>query len=199
MTPVEYHVTSAFATAPIQQKPFTHLFIQNVFPWDFYANIVQSLPQPETYTDKSYENRMMCEVTNPGLAWLAKDEFKHLIMNRMGLEGNFRPYIRYVRDTADYSIKVHTDIKRKAITLLFYLPHDLSTLNYGTSVYVPKEKGFTSDGGKRFEFDLFDKVYTAPFMPNSVFGFKRADNSFHGVERQGSGVRNVLLYNLMAV
>jgi hypothetical protein len=117
------------------------------------------------------------------------------------LEGNYFPFIRFVRDTADYSIKVHTDIKKKAITLLFYLPHDLSTLNYGTSVYVPKDQGsvpFESDGTRRFEFELFEKVYTAPFMPNSVFGFKRANNSFHGVERQGSGIRNVLLYNLMA-
>jgi hypothetical protein len=192
---VEYHVTSAFNTAFIQKEPFTHVYIQNVFPWDFYANLVQTLPGE--YTDKSYENRMMCEVSNPALKWMLGDAFKQTIQSRMGLEGNYYPYIRFVRDTADYSIKVHTDIKKKAITLLFYLPGDLSTLNYGTSVYVPKEKGFESDGTKRFEFELFEKVYTAPFMPNSVFGFKRANNSFHGVERQGSGIRNVLLYNLM--
>jgi hypothetical protein len=192
---VEYHVTSAFQTAFIQKEPFTHVYIQNVFPWDFYANLVQTLPGE--YTDKSYENRMMCEVSNPALKWMLGESFKQTIQERMGLEGNYLPYIRFVRDTADYSIKVHTDIKKKAITLLFYLPGDLSTLNYGTSVYVPKEQGFTSDGTKRFEFELFEKVYTAPFMPNSVFGFKRANNSFHGVERQGSGIRNVLLYNLM--
>jgi hypothetical protein len=189
-------LVESFKWAEVREDPYKHLYIQNVFPWSLYWPLYRQIP--EVYTDKSYENRMMCDVSNPIVQMLFTEEFKRVVMEKFEMSGNYTPYMRWVRDTPEYRIKPHTDIKKKAVTLLFYMPGDMSVRDYGTSVYVPKEKGFTSDGTRRFEFEHFEKVYTAPFVPNSVFGFKRADNSFHGVEQKGLGVRNVLLYNLLA-
>jgi hypothetical protein len=188
-------LAESFKWCEVKQEPYKHVYIQNVFPWHVYWDVVSKMPKE--YTDKSYDNRMMADVSPYTAAAMFDKRFQATVMERFEMVGDYKPYMRWVRDTPDYQIKPHTDIKKKALTLLFYLPTDLSAQDYGTSIYVPKEKGFTSDGTKRFEFDLFDKVFTAPYVPNSVFGFKRSDNSFHGVERKGSGVRNVLLYNLV--
>jgi hypothetical protein len=85
-------------------------------------------------------------------------------------------------DKTNYALGPHTDHPMRTVTCLFYLPSDDSLSHMGTSVYVPKDRSFTSDGLFHHEFKDFDKIYTAPFKPNSLFGFVRTDNSFHGVE-----------------
>jgi hypothetical protein len=44
-------------------------------------------------------------------------------------------------------------------------------------------------------------VATAPYLPNSLFGFVRTDNAFHGVEPviDLDARRDLLLYNLFLV
>jgi hypothetical protein len=104
--------------------------------------------------------------------------------------------IRLVRDRQGYAIKPHTDIKSKVISLLFYLPKDESNSDAGTTVMTPKQAGFTSDGTRRYEFADFNDVYTAPFSPNTMFGFPRSDVSFHGVHPTSMQQRDVLLLNI---
>jgi hypothetical protein len=87
-----------------------------------------------------------------------------------------------VHDRTRYSLGPHTDSPAKVISLLFYLPADERRAQLGTSIYVPKERGFTCPGGTHYPFERFDRVATMPFLPNSLFGFVRTNNSFHGVE-----------------
>jgi hypothetical protein len=198
------HVVSSISGAILEREPFNHIYIQNVFPWDFFWQILKHLPPDEAYNDRSYADRMMCDVSQLGVPfwdeladWMLGEDFCRAVAWKLELTAPMMsPQIRLVRDKPGYQIKVHTDVKRKGITLLFYLPPNTSMAEYGTSIYVPKTPGFVSDGTRRFEFEAFTKAKTAPFLPNSVLGFRRCDNSFHGVEPMSIGLRNVLLYNI---
>lgn len=103
-----------------------------------------------------------------------------------------------VHDRTHYSLGPHTDSPVKVISLLFYLPADDHLAPYGTSIYAPKDPAFTCPGGPHHAFEGFDRLATMPFLPNSLFGFVKTDNSFHGVEpflEPGAG-RWLLLYDL---
>ena len=106
-----------------------------------------------------------------------------------------------VRDETRYSLGPHTDASLKLISLLFYLPSDDSLEKYGTSLYVPKQEGFTCEGGPHHRFEGFTRMATMPFLPNSLFAFVKSDHSFHGVEPIAeSGVaRWLLLYGLRLI
>ena len=66
----------------------------------------------------------------------------------------------------------------------------------GTSVYEPADPGFECEGFVHHPPSGCKKLYTAPFSPNSVFGFVRSNRSFHGREPISDvGVeRNLLIY-----
>ena len=103
-----------------------------------------------------------------------------------------------MHDRTRYSLGPHTDSPTKVVSLLFYLPADERLAQHGTSIYVPKDPAFTCPGGPHHPFGGFDRIATMPFLPNSLFGFVKTDNSFHGVEpflEPGAG-RWLLLYDL---
>jgi len=105
-----------------------------------------------------------------------------------------------VRDRTKYSLGPHTDAASKALSLLFYLPPDASMAELGTSIYLPRDPAFTCPGGPHYPFEQFERLYTAPYLPNSLFAFMRTDASFHGVEPiERPGVqRDLLLYDVRA-
>lgn len=190
--------------------PYKHVYIQNVFPWDYYDLLVFNLPKDEAYTDRRFDNRGICNVAELETQfwrdltkWMASKEvfdavrgkFSNVIAEMFPGKRDFSVDIRLVRDSSSYKINPHTDIKSKAVSLLIYLPYSRDVAQYGTSIYIAKDQR-KCDGSTRHEFEDFSKVYTAPFLPNSMLGFARTDTSFHGVEPIGSVTRDVLLYNI---
>ena len=88
-----------------------------------------------------------------------------------------------IRHRARYCLEPHTDLPSKVVVLLMYLPEQGDVEQLGTSVYRPLDPDFTDDGsGGLHPFKKFELVTTAPFRPNSAFGFLKNDRSFHGVE-----------------
>jgi len=87
-----------------------------------------------------------------------------------------------VQDTTNYALGPHSDAPRKVITLLFYLPKDTSQQHLGTSIYVPRDREWTCLGGPHYQHEDFERLWTMPFLPNSLFVFFKTDRSFHGVE-----------------
>ena len=140
--------------------------------------------------------------------WMVGGRFAQLLLAK------FHPYIAQrfqgdagvrfhdeallVQDTTHYKLGPHTDAPRKVLTLLFYLPRDLSQEHMGTSIYVPKERDFRCPGGPHHERSRFERVWTMPFRPNSLFVFLKNDVSFHGVEPvTDAGTRRwLLLYDI---
>jgi hypothetical protein len=81
------------------------------------------------------------------------------------------------------------------------LPWDAGHTCLDTCAYVANDPDFRCSGGPHHPRDSFTRVTTAPYLPNSLFGFIRTDNAFHGVEPvTDAGVqRDLLLYNLYLV
>lgn len=104
-----------------------------------------------------------------------------------------------VDDHTRYWLGPHSDSQKKVLTLLFYLPKDLSQEHLGTSIYVPREPSFRCNGGPHYAYEDFERMYTAPFRPNTLFGFVKTSNSFHGVEplaENESCRRQLLLFDI---
>lgn len=103
-----------------------------------------------------------------------------------------------VRHGPGYELGVHTDSPTKLVSLIFYLPGDDATRHLGTAVCEPRDRGFRSDGNGHFALDGFEVIETAPFLPNSMFGFVKTDASFHAVPplNEPGIYRDTLAYNL---
>ena len=95
---------------------------------------------------------------------------------------NFESVCDLVRDTGGYSLGPHTDHPRKVAVLLIYLAEEEDDPALGTSIYTPRRPGFTCNGDKHYDFEEFERVYTAGYRPNCAFAFLKTQNSFHGVE-----------------
>lgn len=164
------------ASVEWKTEPYEYFYQTEVFSPQFYKDMLLALPDTSRYQryNSKYPNRYLYD-TRKSLFWsMVTDMFYSL------LGENIR--VQLCRDLGGYSIGPHTDGKKETHTLLFYLAKDGSRPQIGTSVFVPKDRSFICDGSKHHEFDKFDKLFTAPFVPNACFGFRRSDNSFHGVE-----------------
>jgi hypothetical protein len=121
----------------------------------------------------------------PELAQAALESFTAPLRARLG-EGTPWPRVsvesQFFRHGAGYSLGPHSEWRTKLVVLVFYLARDESALHLGTSLYRPKDRGFSCPESKAYPFDDFVRVKTAPYKPNSLLAFLRSDISFHGVE-----------------
>lgn len=89
---------------------------------------------------------------------------------------------QFIRHRAGYFLGPHSDLYTKLVVVLFYLAPDDSLAHLGTSLYRPKDPGFTCPDSKHYPFDDFLNVKTAPYRRNSLLAFLRSDRSFHGLD-----------------
>jgi hypothetical protein len=96
-----------------------------------------------------------------------------------------------IRDVGGYEIAPHPDVRKKIVTMQFYLPSDGSQVDLGTALYVRHGMVSTLLSKKR----RFEKVKQFAFLPNSGYGFAVSGHSWHGRDLvpMASGVRNSLL------
>ena len=116
----------------------------------------------------------------------------------------YTPRLHLLHDKTNYSLGPHTDNAGKVIVVLIYFDSDEeddTESSFGTSIYIPKEKGFVCSTGEHHDRDNFIRVYSAKFKKNNAISFCRGDNSFHGVEKvQDKAVeRKLLQYSLYGV
>ena len=113
--------------------------------------------------------------------------------------------ILMVSDRTGYDIGPHTDTPQKLFSLLFYCPETADHPHLGTSLFTQKDAAqrrtkrtdawFRHGGDPALDFKAFDKIYTAPYVPNSLFGFVRTRYSYHGVETTGvTTPRRLIIY-----
>lgn len=187
--PVEAYLKQAIESSVLVTEPFSYIYLENALPAEEYEALVGSLdsrewkPISETRPVKGYPERFVADCGS----WSVLHK---LLCDKFGVTGDFTDETLLVRDMPGYKIGPHTDSPKKVITALFYLRGQ-----EGTSIYTPKEKGFTCKGGPHYEFEQFDKVATMPFKPNSMFAFLKSDKSFHGVETT-QHQRDVLLFDI---
>lgn len=203
------HVVFRLRNATVSHYPYSHFYVENVFPPDFYAELLANLPN-DSYSESgtNYHGRQFADPSAISiLSFMHTQEFMQSVIQVFAHEIRMKYHsdrgvqithdLRLVRDKQAYQIGPHTDAAWKLVSLLFYLPPDNSLESLGTSIYMPKDASFECKGGPHHKFDAFNQVWTAPFRPNSCFGFFRTNTSFHGVEPITIPCeRNVLLYNL---
>lgn len=198
--------------APLKSDPFPYFYIENIFPESLYNEILDSFPDPSHYTKCPANQQRWCLELEPEtvdrlplayhLFWKRICqillETVPVICQKFHLEGDFLGVPQLTLDREQYSIEPHTDIPEKAATLLFYLPKTASQSHLGTALYRPKDPSFICEGRERHPFHLFEKVWQAPFIPNSLFAFLKTNNSFHGVEPIGKEPieRHILSFTL---
>lgn len=157
---------------------------------------VQALPEPS----RSFWNSTAQWLLGGAFGQVMASKFAEFLARRFGDMGQarFRDEALLVQDYTTYSLGPHTDSPAKVLSFLFYLPPDDSLAHLGTSIYVPKDPRFRCPGGPHHRFEMFDRMMTLPFLPNTLFAFLKTDNSFHGVEPiQETGLRrDLLLYDI---
>jgi hypothetical protein len=157
---------------------------------------VQVLPEPS----RSFWNATAKWLLGGAFGQVMVSKFAEYLAQRFGDLGQarFRDEALLVQDYTTYSLGPHTDSPAKVLSFLFYLPPDDSLAHLGTSIYVPKDPRFRCPGGPHHRFEMFERMLTVPFLPNTLFAFLKTDNSFHGVEPiQETGVRrDLLLYDI---
>lgn len=227
---VELDVSYRIGNAPVRHYPFPHLYVSDIFPREFYANLQKHMPPPGSLKPigdlrpvHGFNERFVLPLDAKGLAtlpqpfrafweklagWMISARFANLLFQkfapipeaRLKTNPDFEWYDEalLVEDHSRYSLGPHTDTPEKLVSALFYLPADDSLAAHGTSIYVPKEAGFTCPGGPHHPFDRFERMATMPFLPNTLFAFVKTLDSFHGVEPiAAAGVRrHLLLYDL---
>lgn len=208
------HLVYKLRNTPVNQYPFPHFYATSVFPEDFYAALVASLGEDDTYAPLpgGYASRTASSEPNPLVAGLETTDFARQVISMFpkqfnerfayGKDIKFRTEVRFIRDSEGYQIGPHTDAPAKVVSMLFYLPTDFELWEHGTGIFVPEDGKKTCPGGPHYKFDGFSEVWRAPFTPNSCFGFWKTSNSWHGVEKipQNSSKirRDVMLYNIYA-
>lgn len=112
-----------------------------------------------------------------------------------------QPVAELFRDLTDYEIGPHSDHSTRLLNLFFYLPEDDSKPHLGTSFYVPKDRAIHYPSGPHFPFNLFTRVFTAPYQRNVLAGFFKNDVSYHGVEpvMEKQFERNALAYFMRVI
>lgn len=117
---------------------------------------------------------------------IALEPFRFYVDHRFkDTEGGRRKFatdIQLVRDFTHYGLGPHTDHPGKVVVMLLYLSENADNPQLGTSIYVPKDPAFRCEGGTHYPYSGFERVVTMDYMPNSMLGFFKTSNSFHGVE-----------------
>ncbi len=222
--PVLAYLLRRIEDSPIEAAPYPHIHACSIFPEDYYLQIQAHLPDVSFFSPAQidYPKRFHFQLQNNATLmqlpfaqcafWLdlartlesgqllrvLLEKFHETLKERFEKGLSWRSLkinAHLVRDQSDYSIGPHTDHPKKLLSVLFYLPPSDAQKHLGTSLYVPKEKGFRCAGSGHHRFEDFDKVRTAPFLPNSAFAFPKSDISFHGVEPVGTLERERTLLN----
>ncbi|MBY0529784.1 MAG: hypothetical protein K2P51_06295 [Rhabdochlamydiaceae bacterium] len=209
--PVFEHISRQIQNAELCLDPYPHFFVEQIFPEDFYEELLAHLPETALYTsladtDKvskgSYQERSIYALQDSAIEepclqslskilhsqeWikLALSKFDVYVKERFGIlidAMEFSTTAQLIKDRSNYAIGPHTDLPHRVCTFLFYLPKTKDQQHLGTSIYRPCDPSWKCQGHHHYVFKDFIKEKTLPFLPNSLFGFLKSDHSFHGVE-----------------
>lgn len=208
MTTALAHFIDRLRLTQVDSDPFPHYFLEQVFPEDYYRELLQHLPPSDVYknlyevTDlkldhfRHRDQRDMDQGWTEGLPselrpfwtsfneWFLGEDLAQAVMKSFGLEGppGVSVESQFIRHRAGYYLGPHSDLYTKLVVLLLYLAPDDSAEHLGTSLYRPRKAGFSCPDSKHYPFEDFIRVKTAPYRPNSLLAFVRSDVSFHGLE-----------------
>lgn len=183
----EYQVRNAV----IQQWPYPHIEVHEIFPDWCYRELVRQIPDREsykTYDDECY-GTIVCDdlpdVWQGLVSDLQSDKVADIFREKFGklhsTTGSTR--FRLHKDLEGFEVSPHPDKIHKEISILIYLPMDLlkpidDTL--ATHICVPKTNDRYDDGHHSWED--FNIVKSVKYEPNKLLAFSPAFETYHAVK-----------------
>lgn len=206
-SPLE-HFIGRLCDAKVEPEPFRHYSLDHVFPEDYYRELLRHLPSSDVYEnlyevtdlkldhfrhrdqrdmDHGWTDRLPRDLQPFWSAfneWFLSDQLAEAMMRSFGRESwpALSVESQFIRHRPGYFLGPHSDLYTKLVVLLLYLAPDDNAQHLGTSLYRPKQAGFSCPDSRHYSFDDFIRVKTAPYRPNSLLAFVRSDISFHGLE-----------------
>jgi hypothetical protein len=204
------HFAGRLRSAKVELNPFPHYVLEQVFPDDYYRELLRNLPASDVYEnlyevtdlkldhfrhrdqrdmDAGWTDRLPLPLEQKRFwdsfnQWFLSEELAEAVMKSFGRESwpELSVESQFIRHRAGYFLGPHSDLYTKLVVLLLYLAPDDSAEHLGTSLYRPRKAGFSCPNSKHYPFADFIRVKTAPYRPNSLLAFVRSDISFHGLE-----------------
>ena len=206
------HFIARLRSATVEMDPFPHYVLDQVFPDDYYRELICNLPDSTVYEnlyevtdlkldhfrhrdqrdmDHGWTDRLPAdqrEFWGSFNKWFLSKKLAWAVMNSFGESLALFPQpeisvdSQFIRHRAGYFLGPHSDLYTKLVVLLLYLAPDDNAEHLGTSLYRPKEAGFSCPNSKHYAFEDFVRVKTAPYRANTLLAFVRSDVSFHGLE-----------------
>ena len=199
-----HQVIYQIANTPMRKYPYPHLITDNVFPSDYYKEMLRLFPEQKLMDSHSatYKKRTIFKLSDiddssmsdeqktfwTGFnAALGGDEFRNFMLDVWGTSFretySFHTYsrIELAEDMPGYSIGAHKDSHNKMVTILFYLAEDTKRRDLGTNILVPKgeiAEGFGHGNNKEFH-----QASMVEFVPNRMFAFAPNDYTYHSVSK----------------
>jgi Flp pilus assembly protein TadD len=193
----------SFASTGLNTVPCNHRISEGLFPNEVYERLSSGLNDDRSTHwggNQSYQDRghvHMDETWREGV-WpqitdtLDDPRFIDLVVEYLAagplhaaIKGAGCKLIASPNVTMDrrgYSLGPHRDHPVRFASLLIYLPTDEDHPELGTSMYRPLMAMPERDGGTHHSFDLFERISTVPFRPNSRLLFLNFGEAYHGVE-----------------
>jgi FkbM family methyltransferase len=202
------------AAAPVDPVPSDNIFMEDVLPPSVYCELLERLPQdaafdpidhPDAVAPDGRCTRFLLDLTPDSLPriavehqpfWAAMTEILTAPAIAHAVVAKFESTLRQrfgdaipelvavpilYRDHPGYQIGIHPDAASKVATLQLYLPADNSQLHLGTVFH-------------HREGNVFTRLKTNKFLPNTAYAFVRTEESWHSVDELAPSekVRNSL-------
>jgi len=216
------HVQYALANSPKRAWPFPHFVVPDVFPADFYREMIARFPADEHMPPLNdiYPKRLSLRIGVPDQLDALPDEDRGF-WRQLGLGLGSREFMRFVlrlydplldarfgelvephiylhSDVDSYGIGPHVDVNTKIVSMIFYLPDEPRDDLNAASVLVKDDPEMEVKPAYEESWEGFTAASTVPFQPNILFTFAVTNESWHGVRPNPEGVpRRSLQYFLM--
>lgn len=149
----------------LREKPWPHLYLDTVFEDEVYKDLLGSLPPVERCKPLGgYPNRLVWPLAGKKGLWgdirdaISSSELTQALCHQLDVKVPAYPKAAICRDLPGYSIKPHVDASFKVMTLIMYLPDDMSQKWQGTrllekegdEIVYAKQLGFFPNVGLAF-------------------------------------------------
>jgi hypothetical protein len=209
------HAVAAVNAAAEYREPFRHLRLEDFFPADIYAAMLDRMPARQDYRRMSGRTKYTRTSDGSGTRtkidlfpeyvrhlapekktlWsavgraLCSPELREAFKARLapGLEKRFGPAFRKV---GMYPIPVLT---RDVPGYELGIHADARGKGITVQLYLPRDRSFDYVGTvfhQRIGEDAYRRAYHVPFAPNTGYAFAVGDDTHHSVDRVGREVRS---------
>ncbi len=207
--------------AEVSQFPFRHFVVSELFPEEFYHDLLDSLPRTDQFNATGDEARVAFPLEPNAIQALdpAKREFwtslsdfllgsrlTEALKQKFGFQDeteegcySYVPKAAITRSWSGYQLQPHTDVGAKVASFIIYLPGNNNFAEFGTEFYLPIDRDFECDGtSTRHNWEHFERVGISKFRMNTLTAICRSNSSFHGVPLNDdpSFIRDTIGYTL---